>query len=79
MRGYVTSATPVATILRVNPIKIQIQVAEANVPFITIGRGVSIEVDAYKDRKFGGKVTAVNPAIDPTSRSAVVEAAIEEW
>ncbi len=74
---YVTSATPVATILRVNPIKIQIQVAEANLPFITIGRGVSIEVDAYKDRKFGGTVTAVNPAIDPTSRSAVVEAAIE--
>ncbi|MDQ3714177.1 MAG: efflux RND transporter periplasmic adaptor subunit [Acidobacteriota bacterium] len=74
---YVTSATPVATILRVNPIKIQIQVAEADVPFITIGRGVSIEVDAYKDRKFGGTVTAVNPAIDPTSRSAVVEAAIE--
>jgi len=74
---YVTSATPVATILRVNPIKIQIQVAEANVPFITIGRGVSIEVDAYKDRKFGGTVTAVNPAIDPTSRSAVVEAAVE--
>ncbi len=74
---YVTSATPVATILRVNPIKIQIQVAEANVPFIALGRGVSIEVDAYKDRKFGGRVTAVNPAIDPTSRSAVVEAAIE--
>jgi multidrug efflux pump subunit AcrA (membrane-fusion protein) len=74
---YVTSATPVATILRVNPIKLQIQVAEANVPFITIGRGVSVEVDAYKDRKFSGTVTAVNPAIDPTSRSAVVEAAIE--
>lgn len=74
---YVTSATPIATLLKVNPIKIQIQVAEANVPFISIGRGVSIEVDAYKDRKFGGAVTAVNPAIDPTSRSAVVEAQIE--
>jgi RND family efflux transporter MFP subunit len=74
---FVTSSTPVATILRVNPIKIQIQIAEANVPFISIGRGVSIEVDAYKDRNFGGTVTAVNPAIDPGSRSAVVEAAIE--
>jgi membrane fusion protein (multidrug efflux system) len=42
-----------------------------------MGRGVSIEVDAYKDRKFGGTVTAVNPAIDPGSRSAIVEAAIE--
>jgi RND family efflux transporter MFP subunit len=74
---YVTSATPVATLLRVNPIKLQIQVAEADVPFISIGRAISIEVDAYKDRKFSGAVTAVNPAIDPTSRAAVVEAAIE--
>lgn len=74
---YVTSATPVATILRVNPIKIQIQVAESSVPFIAVGRAVSVEVDAYKDRKFSGTVTAVNPALDPTSRSAIVEAAIE--
>ena len=74
---FVTTSTPIATILRVNPIKLQIQVAEANVPFINIGRAVSVSVDAYKDRKFGGAVTAVNPAIDPTSRSAIVEAAIQ--
>jgi multidrug efflux pump subunit AcrA (membrane-fusion protein) len=67
----------VATILRTNPIKVQMQVAEADVPFISIGRGVSIQVDAYKDRSFGGAVTAVNPAVDPVSRSAVVEAQIE--
>jgi multidrug efflux pump subunit AcrA (membrane-fusion protein) len=74
---YVTSASIVATILRSNPIKAQIQVAEADVPSITIGRGVSAEVDAFKDRKFAGTVSAVNPAIDPSSRSAVVEALIE--
>jgi membrane fusion protein (multidrug efflux system) len=34
-------------------------------------------VDAYADRNFAGTVTAVNPAVDPTSRSAVVEAKIE--
>jgi RND family efflux transporter MFP subunit len=74
---YVSSASIIATILRANPIKVQIQVAEADVPFISTGRGVSIEVDAYKDRRFGGTVTAVNPALDPTTRAAVVEAAIE--
>ena len=74
---YVSSASIVATILRSNPIKIQIQVAEADVPFIAVGRGVSLEVDAYKDRKFAGTVSAVNPAIDAASRSAVVEAKIE--
>ncbi len=74
---FVSSATVVATILRTNPIKVQIQVAEADVPFVSIGRAVSIEVDAYKDRKFGGVVTAVNPSIDTASRSAVIEAQIE--
>ncbi len=74
---YVSSASIVATILRTNPIKIQIQISEADVPFVSIGRGVSIEVDAYKDRKFAGTVTAVNPALDPTSRAATVEASVE--
>lgn len=74
---FVTSSTPVATILRANPIKLQMQVAEADVPYISIGRAVSLEVDAYKDRKFGGVVTAINPAIDAASRSAIVEAQIE--
>ncbi len=73
---YVSSSTVVATILRTNPIKAQIQVAEADVPFATVGRGVSIEVDAYKDRKFAGAVSAVNPAVDVNSRSATVEALI---
>ncbi len=74
---FVSSSTPILTILRVNPIKVQIQIAEADVSFVSLGRGVSVEVDAYKDRKFAGVVTAVNPAIDANSRSVIVEAQIE--
>jgi len=74
---YVSSASVVVTILRTNPMKVQIQVAEADVPFVALGRGVSVEVDAYKERKFSGVVTAVNPAVDPVSRAAIVEASIE--
>ena len=74
---YVSSASIVATILRTNPIKIQVQVAEADVPFVTVGRSVSLEVDAYKDRKFSATVSAVNPAVDQASRSAMVEALVE--
>ncbi|MFN0279532.1 MAG: efflux RND transporter periplasmic adaptor subunit [Pyrinomonadaceae bacterium] len=74
---YVSSASIVATILRSNPIKAQLQIAEADVPGVTVGKGVSIEVDAYKDRKFSGTVTAINPAVDANSRSAIVEAKID--
>jgi len=74
---YVTPASVVATILRTNPLKLQLQVPEAEVPFIRPGMGVSLEVDAHRDRKFAGRVSAVNPAIDPVSRAATVEAEVE--
>jgi len=64
-------------LLRTNPIKINIQIAESDVPNVALGRGVSVEVPAYRDRRFAGTVTAVNPAVDATSRSAIVEASIE--
>lgn len=74
---FVTSASVIITLLRTNPMKIQIQVAEADVPTVTLGRGVTLEVDAYKERRFAGTVTAINPSIDSASRAATVEASIE--
>jgi multidrug efflux pump subunit AcrA (membrane-fusion protein) len=74
---YVTSASIIATILRTNPMKINIQVAEADVPSVVVGRGVSLQVDAYKDRSFAATVSAINPSVDTSSRSAVIEALVE--
>lgn len=74
---FVSTATVIATILRVNPIKVQIQISESDLPNVVLGRGVSIQVDAYPDRRFAGTVTAVNPAVDVASRSAIVEAQVE--
>lgn len=74
---YVASSNPIVTMVKTNPIKVNIQVAEADVPYVAVGRGVSISVDAYKDRKFAGTVSAINQALDPTSRSAIVEAQIQ--
>lgn len=74
---FVTTATPIITLVRTNPLKLQMQVAEAAVPFIQPGMGVSLEVDAFKDRKFAGTVSAVNPSVDPASRSAIVEATVD--
>jgi RND family efflux transporter MFP subunit len=74
---YVTPASVIATVLRTNPIKLQLLVPEADAPHLSPGMGVSLEVDAFRDRKFAGSVSAVNPAIDPASRSATVEALVQ--
>jgi multidrug efflux pump subunit AcrA (membrane-fusion protein) len=74
---FVTTASVIATVLLTNPLKLQLQVPELNAPRIQLGMGVSLSVDAYPDRKFGGRITAINPAIDPTSRAVTVEATVD--
>ncbi|MET0648427.1 MAG: efflux RND transporter periplasmic adaptor subunit [Pyrinomonadaceae bacterium] len=74
---YVTPSSVVATVLRTNPIKLQLLVPEADAPHLRSGMGVSLEVDAFRDRKFSGSVSSINPAIDPVSRSATVEALVQ--
>ena len=74
---YVTPASVIATILLTNPIKLQLQVPELQAPHVSTGMPVSLSVDAFGDKNFGGKVTAINPAIDPASRSVSVEAEID--
>ncbi|HYP52535.1 MAG TPA: efflux RND transporter periplasmic adaptor subunit, partial [Pyrinomonadaceae bacterium] len=74
---YVTPSSNIITLLRTNPLKLQLQVPEGEVPFISQGMSVSLEVDAHRERKFAGRVVAVNPAVDPVSRAATIEAAVE--
>lgn len=74
---YVTPASVIATILLTNTLKLEMQVPEAHAASLRPGMPVSLIVEAYRDRQFGGTVTAINPAIDPASRSITVEAAIQ--
>ncbi|MFN2455460.1 MAG: efflux RND transporter periplasmic adaptor subunit [Pyrinomonadaceae bacterium] len=74
---YVTPASVIATVLLTNPIKLQLQVPEADAPRLHPGMSISLNVEAYPNRNFGGRITAINPAIDPASRAITVEAAVD--
>jgi multidrug efflux pump subunit AcrA (membrane-fusion protein) len=70
---YVTPASKVATLLRTNPIKLRLQLPEADAGRVQPGMVVIATVSAYPDKEFAGKVSIVNPAIDPVSRTVTVE------
>jgi multidrug efflux pump subunit AcrA (membrane-fusion protein) len=74
---YVSTSTPLITLVRTNPIKAQLSVGEGDVPTVTNGMSISLEVQAWKDRKFAGTVSAINPSVDQNTRTAIVEALIE--
>jgi membrane fusion protein (multidrug efflux system) len=71
---YVTTASTIATVVRIQPIKLELQIAEADAARIEIGTAVSAQVVSHPDREFTGKVTAKNPALSPESRALTVVA-----
>ena len=74
---YISPTTPIVTIVRTNPIKIILQVPEKEAGQISAGMSVSASIAAYTDRNFAGRVSAIKPLVNQTSRSLQVEALFE--
>jgi RND family efflux transporter MFP subunit len=73
---YVSRGTKVASVLRTNPLRVQLTVPEQYSAGVAVGRSVSFEVDASPGQKFTGQVRYVSPALEATSRTLAVEAVV---
>ena len=71
---YVALTSKIATVVRVKTLKLQLQTPEQRAAKAQLGMVVAARVSAYPDREFEGKVSAINPAVDPNSRVFVLEA-----
>ncbi|MEL7119722.1 MAG: efflux RND transporter periplasmic adaptor subunit [Bacteroidota bacterium] len=61
------AGTEMMRIANLNAMEVRVEVSENDIPRVSIGDDVDIEVDAYLDRKFKGKVTQIgNSAISAT-------------
>jgi membrane fusion protein, multidrug efflux system len=73
---YVTRGTKVASVLRTNPLRVQLTVPEQYSAGMAVGRAVTFEVDASPGKQFTGQVRYVSPALEAASRTLVVEAVV---
>lgn len=71
---YVAPGTKVATVMRLHPIKLRMQVPEVAAAQIRRGQTVTARVDALGGSTVTGTVTSVNAALDPATRAVMVEA-----
>jgi RND family efflux transporter MFP subunit len=71
---YVTPASKIATIVRIEPIKLELLVKEADAVKVRRGLPVEAEISGYPGVVFVGSVSALNVANDPNSRAMTVEA-----
>ncbi len=71
--AYVTPATVLATLVQLNPVKIDFTIPERYSSQMRIGRNITFEVDG-QDGKFDAKIVAIDPKIDPNLRIMKVRA-----
>jgi membrane fusion protein, multidrug efflux system len=73
---YVQPSTAVVTLLKIDPLRLQLTIPAVQAGRVAAGQKVSAKVDAFPERGFGGTITALNPAISAESRSFMVEARV---
>jgi membrane fusion protein, multidrug efflux system len=74
---YVSPTTKVATIVRINPLRIRIDIPEQAIPEVTVGQSVSLTTSAWPDKNFSGRIARISPNVSASSRTLTVEADIE--
>jgi membrane fusion protein (multidrug efflux system) len=72
----VKAGDPVATLQTLDPIYVNFSVPQQRLALLALRTAVRVSTDAAPGKVFTGKINAVNPEIDPATRSVRVQATI---
>jgi RND family efflux transporter MFP subunit len=71
---YVTRGMKIATVVRIDPVRVELTVPEQYLSLVKTGQAVRLTVDAYPGEVFTAKVRFVSPALKANQRALTVEA-----
>jgi RND family efflux transporter MFP subunit len=71
---YVTKGMKVATVVRIDPVRVELTVPEQYLSLVKAGQAVRLSVDAYPNEAFPAAVKFVSPALKTDQRALTVEA-----
>src|SRR4030095_203639 len=74
---YVSPQQKVATIVRINPVRMRIDIPEQAIREVQVGQSVSVTTSAWPDKNFSGRIARIAPNGSANSRTLTVEAEIE--
>ncbi|HUI98855.1 MAG TPA: efflux RND transporter periplasmic adaptor subunit [Usitatibacter sp.] len=73
---YLNAGDKLVTLQTIDPIYVDFTVPQDRLPLVAVGRNVTLAADAFPGVAFEGKVNAINPKVDPSTRNVQVEATI---
>ncbi len=73
---YVQPSTAVVTLLKIDPLRLRLTLPGIQAGQVAIGQSVTARVDTFPDKRFEGRLTAINPQISAEARSFTIEARV---
>jgi len=73
---YLNAGDKLVTLQTIDPIFVDFNLPQQQLPLVAIGQKVILTADAYKGVTFEGKVNAINPKVDTNTRNVMIEATI---
>lgn len=73
---YLAAGTAVVTVQQLDPLYVDFTVPQGELGRLKVGQAVNLTLDAYAGRSFSGKLSAINPKVDASTRNVQVEATV---
>ena len=73
---YLAAGTVIVTLQALDPIYVDFLLPQQSLDKIKVGQPAKIKVDTYPDKIFMGKITAINPKVEASSRNVQVRATL---
>jgi len=73
---YLSAGTAVVTLQQLDPLFVDFYVPQSELGRLQVGQTVNLKLDAYADRGFTGKLSAISPKVDLGTRNVQVEATV---
>jgi membrane fusion protein (multidrug efflux system) len=73
---YISPGTVVVTLQALDPIFIDFFLPQQQLGQVRIGQSIDVKVDAFANATFTGRITTIDPKVDPGSRNVAVRATL---
>jgi RND family efflux transporter MFP subunit len=71
--GDVAASQPILQVMKINPVKIKINISESFYTKVKVGMEVKLKTEIFEEEEFTGKISLIYPTIDPVSRTFTCE------
>jgi RND family efflux transporter MFP subunit len=74
---YLAAGAPVATVVRVHPLRLRVEVPEREATGIRIGQSVRVMIEGDASVSHAGRIARLSPAFEEQSRTLIIEAEVD--